>query len=151
MRRLTDIPIKVVGASAPAVPLNGRAVLHELAAALTRLLELGETSTIDLRGLPLSPADYGLLEDGLGRGEVRAELDTLGRSSIEETAFAGIWWSRHYNTDGTLASELLEVTFCPEILRSHPVDAGLGLGRLRAMLASEASAAQDSNSSEDPQ
>jgi len=150
MRRLSDIPIKVVGGSPPAVPLNGRAVLHELAAALTRLLELGETSTIDLRGLPLSPADYELLEDGLGRGEVRAELDALGRSSIEETAFAGIWWTRHYNSDGTLASELLEVTFCPEILRSHAVDAGLGLHRLRAMLVSEAST-EDSNSSEDPQ
>jgi hydrogenase-1 operon protein HyaF len=150
MRRLSDIPIKVVGRSPPAVPLNGRAVLHELTAALTRLLELGETSAIDLRGLPLSPADYELLEEGLGRGEVRAELDALGRSSIAETAFAGIWWTRHYNSDGTLASELLEVTFCPEILRSHPVDAGLGLHRLRAMLVSEAST-EDSNSSEDPQ
>jgi HupH hydrogenase expression protein, C-terminal conserved region len=151
MSRLTDIPIKVIAGSAADVPLNGRAVLHELAAALTRLLELGETGSIDLRGLPLSAADYELLEDRLGRGEVRAELDALGRSSTEETAFAGIWWTRHYDNEGTLVGELLEVTFCPEILRSHPVDAGRGLSRLRAMLASESSAAQDSNSCEDPQ
>jgi hydrogenase-1 operon protein HyaF len=151
MTRLADIPIKVVAAPGTAVPLNGWAVLHEVAAALTRLLDSGETGSIDLRGLPLSTADRQLLEDVLGRGEVRAELDALGRSSVEETAFAGVWWTRHYDGDGTLASELLEVTFCPEILRSHPVDTAHSLQRLRAMLASEANTELDSNSSEDPQ
>lgn len=45
----------------------------------------------------------------LGRGEVSAAIDALGRSEVAETQFSGVWWIVHKNTAGEVVGELLEI------------------------------------------
>ncbi|RRQ22861.1 hydrogenase expression/formation C-terminal domain-containing protein [Thiohalobacter thiocyanaticus] len=70
----------------------------------------------------------------LGVGEVRIELDSLGPTSIHETAYPGIWWVVHRNRDGEIMTQQVEVTACPEIIRSQQEDIHEGLQRLREAL-----------------
>ncbi len=55
----------------------------------------------------------------LGVGEVKATINSIGSSSIRETAYRGIWWVTHYGDDGEVFSELIEITQVPEILVTH--------------------------------
>jgi hydrogenase-1 operon protein HyaF len=82
----------------------------------------GTTSSIDLRSLPLTDADRQQLEEMLGRGEVSAELEVAGRSSIWETAYAGAWWVRHRGAGDKISSEEIMVCPIPEILITHAAD-----------------------------
>jgi len=106
-------------------------VLAEVGQLLDSLAESGEEGAIDLRSLPLTEADRSELEELLGRGEVRAELDIAGDSEIWETAYAGAWWIRHRGAGGKIASEEIAVCPVPEILKTHPVDIATAASRLR--------------------
>lgn len=72
MTRLQDIGVKVVPASedSGALTVPARAILHELAALVERLVDSGEGGSIDLCSLPLGPGDHERLEVFLGQGEV---------------------------------------------------------------------------------
>jgi len=70
-------------------------VLAEISRMLETLAGSGEPGFIDLKSLPLSDADRAQLEELLGRGEVRVEMDLAGASEIWETAYSGVWWTRH--------------------------------------------------------
>jgi hydrogenase-1 operon protein HyaF len=130
MIRLSDIPIRIEGTIPPAAGpersggLGGgvAAILTELAARLERLAENGDGALLDLRSLPMSPADRDELLEALGSGEVTATLDAQGVSTLSETAFAGIWWTIHRDHDGKVTSELIEVGLVPQILAAHPDD-----------------------------
>ena len=111
------------------------AVLAEISRALTRLAETGEATTIDLRSLPLGPADLEALADRLGEGEVACALEVAGRSEVRETGFAGVWWIRHFGGDDEVAVEEIAVTRIPEILVSHPDDVAHASRRLAAVAA----------------
>jgi hydrogenase-1 operon protein HyaF len=113
---------------------NERAVLAEILAHLQLLAETGATAAIDLLALPLSDADRGWLQETLGHGEVRAEVDAAGVSEVLETAFTGVWWVTHRNADGQTVAELIEITLLPEILRASAADAAHGCGRLERLL-----------------
>jgi hydrogenase-1 operon protein HyaF len=115
-------------------PDAAAAVLREIESLLQRLVESGETGTIDLRSLPLSPGGRAILEDTLGQGEVAATVTALGPSQIRETAIGGVWWVIHRNEDGEVAAEFIEVTLIPAILPTRPEDARDGLTKLRARL-----------------
>ena len=106
------------------------ALLMEVAGMLGRLIERGETATVDLRGLPLSPACITDLESRLGHGEISVQLDAAGRSDIHETGFPGVWWIRHSDEAGRLIALLIEVATVPEILRADPADMADSLQRL---------------------
>jgi hydrogenase-1 operon protein HyaF len=108
------------------------ALLMEVAGLLTRLISHGESGTIDLRGLPLSPACVGDLQQRLGTGEVAIELAAAGRSDIHETGFPGVWWTRHADEAGRVIALLIEVTRVPDILLADPADMARGLARLPA-------------------
>ncbi len=101
---------------------NVAPVLHEISALLKQLLHSGEGGTVDLHSLPLTPDDQRLLRRQLGEGEVAATLDSLGRSEIRETGITGVWWVSHFNANGELMAEFVEVTAIPEILKSDPAD-----------------------------
>lgn len=131
MSALADINVKVQTAGGDA---NAHAVLRELESLLQRLLAAGEEASIDLRSLPLTPEDYELLDASLGKGEVSAEIDSLGVTQIDETGISGIWWVTHYNAEDEVMAEFLEVTWCPEILLTTQEDVSDGLERLRACL-----------------
>ncbi len=71
---------------------NIRALLAEIAARLDKLLQLGETGSIDLNSLPLAPGEYEQLRQALGQGEVSARIEVIGPSEIIETHYPGVWW-----------------------------------------------------------
>jgi hydrogenase-1 operon protein HyaF len=132
--KLNEIPVAVVPPGIADAALNAPALLHEIVDLLARLVETGEAASIDLRSLPLTPADYAFLEEALGRGEVEVEIQAAGLTRVRETAVNGVWWVQHLNALDETAGELIEVTYVPEILKTHPSDAALGLARLRARL-----------------
>jgi hydrogenase-1 operon protein HyaF len=132
--KLNEIPVAVVRPDAAPNTVNAPALLHEVASLLARLVETGEAASIDLRSLPLAPADYALLEETLGRGEVAVEIQAAGLTRVRETGVNGVWWVKHYNAVGETVGELIEVTCVPEILKTHRSDAARGLERLWAQL-----------------
>lgn len=135
MSRLNTIPVNIDSAehgdSAENIVLP---ILHELAAMLEVLIASGDTGSIDLHRAPLSSQAHDKLRDLLGQGEVKAELDCLGPTQVEETAVAGVWWITYYNEDKKLVGEFIEVTICPEILKAPTGELRAGLRLLRTRL-----------------
>ena len=122
------------------------AVLAEIAERLQELSAGGAGSVIDLRSLPLTEADREQLEAALGRGEVVAELQIAGRSTVRETAYAGAWWIRHRGANDRVSSEEIAVCPIPEILASHPADIESAALRLKEdLLENHSSQAEASN------
>jgi hydrogenase-1 operon protein HyaF len=109
-------------------------ILAEIGQLLTALSESGEAGAIDLRSLPMTDVDRGQLEEFLGRGEVRAELDLAGASEVWETSYNGVWWIRHKGAGDKIATEEIAVTSMPEILMTHPVDIAAASRRIRQYL-----------------
>jgi hydrogenase-1 operon protein HyaF len=109
-------------------------LLHEIAELARRLLDSGESSAIDLRALPLTPADLDWLRETLGQGQVVATLEAEGESTLTETVCPGVWWVTHKNENGAVASEFIEVTFAPELLKAHPEDVKIGLEHLEMLI-----------------
>ncbi len=132
---LDDISIKV------AADLNSigsvDALLNEIATRLERFIASGETAMIDLKSLPFSPSEYEALRTALGRGEVSARLETIGDSELYETHYAGVWWVTHYNVEGDVIADLIEIAAVPAILHSQPEDVQDGLERLQRTLSQE--------------
>lgn len=137
MGGLSDIPVVTVedepSDEGPTAAVQ--ALLMELAEGLESLQESGEESIIDLRSLPMQVSEHEQLKALLGVGEVRVEIDSLGPTSIHETAYPGVWWVIHRNRDEEIMTQQVEVTQCPAIIRSQPDDIREGAGRLRDDLA----------------
>jgi len=108
------------------------ALLMEAADLLQNLTAHQQQGRIDLLGLPLSPACLASLEARLGQGEVTATLRAAGQSVIRETAFPGLWWTRHEDEAGRVVGLLIEVTEVPDILRASKPDMEHGHRRLLA-------------------
>jgi len=116
------------------------ALLREIAWLLNRLNETGEEGAIDLRSLPMTDADREELKELLGSGEVSANLEVAGASSVEETGFAGVWWVRHFAGDERVVSEQIVVTRVPEILIAHRDDITAASKRIMEIIEAEPSA-----------
>jgi hydrogenase-1 operon protein HyaF len=125
MSSLDTIPVTTEVATGNVEPL-----LHEIRHALKRLTSGEEGTTIDLRSLPLAPGEEERIEATLGTGEVRAEVDALGPTLIQETSYPGVWLITHKNADNAVVARFIEVTFIPELLRSQPEDIDAGIDRL---------------------
>ena len=113
---------------------NIEPILNEVMHALDRLLTDDEPTVIDLSSLPFGPGEIEELEEQLGTGEIKAELDALGKSLIRETIYPGVWWLEHRNTDGETAGRYIEVTRVPEILKAQDADIGAGIAQLSERL-----------------
>ncbi len=131
--RLQDIAIKVESDDTSTVG-NIAALLAEIAALLERLISNKQTSMIDLKSLPLSPHEYEQLRFTLGQGEVTARLEAIGLSEIIETHYPGVWWVTHYNVEGDIIADMIEIARVPDILQSQPEDMRASLERLQALL-----------------
>jgi hydrogenase-1 operon protein HyaF len=108
------------------------ALLMEVADCLRNFLDHRRPGTIDLLGLPLSPACLAALEARLGVGEISAVLRVSGESQIRETSFPGVWWTRHADEAGRVVALQIEVAEVPEIVRAGRSDMEYGLRRLGA-------------------
>jgi hydrogenase-1 operon protein HyaF len=113
---------------------NIRALLAEIAARLEKLADHGETGMIDLNSLPFSPGEYEQLRQILGQGEVSAHIEAIGVSEIIETLYPGVWWVTHYNVEGDIVADMIEIALLPEIIKSQPEDVKDGLIKLKAQL-----------------
>jgi len=113
---------------------NVRPLLHEIRHALTRLANGEDGTVIDLRSLPLAPGEDEQLNALLGKGEVRAEVDALGPTVIQETLFSGVWFITHCNAEGATVARFIEVTRVPELLMSQQEDIDAGIRRLQQEL-----------------
>jgi hydrogenase-1 operon protein HyaF len=133
---LRDIPIYAGTEEACSVG-NIRALLSEIAAFLEKLVETGETGMIDLNSLPLAPGEYEQLRQTLAQGEISARIEAIGPSEIIETRYPGVWWVTHYNVEGDIVADMLEITTIPEILKSQSDDIRAGLELLRIQLNEE--------------
>jgi hydrogenase-1 operon protein HyaF len=113
---------------------NVQPLLHEIRHGLKQLLESGETTTIDLRSIPLAPGEEDTLLGELGHGEVHAQLSALGPSEIIETRFPGVWLVTHYNAGNEIIGRFIEVSEMPRILKAQVDDIREGLESLQAQL-----------------
>jgi hydrogenase-1 operon protein HyaF len=113
---------------------NIRALLAEIVTCLEKLDHNNETGMIALSSLPFAPGEYEQLRLTLGRGEVSVRIDAIGPSEIFETQYPGVWWVTHYNVEGDIVADMLEITTIPEIIKSQPEDVHAGLERLQAQL-----------------
>ena len=111
-----------------------RNLLHELVELLRILIEKDEPSHIDLTAMELGEADYELLRETLGEGEMIAQVANLGRVSVMECGYAGIWWVTHMSSKGQVLSEFLEVSYCPEVLIAETETVADGRNALKARL-----------------
>jgi hydrogenase-1 operon protein HyaF len=116
---------------------NVKPLLHEIRHALERLLKGEDGTIIDMRALPLAPGEEKRIEEALGEGEVRAELNALGPSVILETSYPGVWLVTHRNTEGEIIGRQIEVTYIPSLLESQPEDIRAGLAGLKNELAED--------------
>lgn len=130
MSSLENIPVGVEIATGNVEPL-----LHEIRHALRRVADGKEGTVIDLRSLPLAPGEEERIEAALGEGEVRAEIHALGPTEISETSYAGVWLVTHRNEDGAVVARFIEVTRCPELLKSQEADIERGICRIESELA----------------
>jgi hypothetical protein len=148
MIRLTEIPIRVESSArtVPAAEAGGlgggvTAILSELVTLLERLALNDATGAIDLRSLPMGPRDRAELQHALGEGEVQAKVTAQGLSNIRETQVSGAWWVEHFDQQGALIAELIEVTRVPQILASATDEIAAGALALRARIATGVAAA----------
>ena len=125
MTTLGDIEVQV-----QAMHGNVQPILNEVLHALDRLIDNDESTSIDLASLPFAPGELEALESSLASGEVSAQLDALGTSSIRETLYPGVWWIEHRNVYDEVVGRYLEITRMPEILSSQTADICAGRARL---------------------
>jgi hydrogenase-1 operon protein HyaF len=138
---LTDIPVRIEPLArlqdpAMTAGLGGGivAILSELVSLLEVLAADASASSIDLRSLPMSPADRAQLQHVLGEGEVQATLTAQGISRIRETRVPGVWWVEHFGQDRELVAESIEVTVIPDILKAAADEIGLAACDLRSRI-----------------
>lgn len=137
MSRLRDIPIQVLdGQGSQSETGNVLPVLHEIRHALARLAGTGETTSIDLSAIPFAPGDEAALFQLLGQGEVAAAVNALGETSIQETAYPGVWLVTHRSPQDTLLSTQIEVTQTPALLSTPAADLSDALVALDEYLSS---------------
>jgi hydrogenase-1 operon protein HyaF len=134
MSGLDDIAVRVETAATGRPSVQVLAIASEIEQHLKTLLASGENASIDLRSLPLAPGDYEVLRALLGEGEVSAQLNSLGPSQIYETAIPGVWWTVHRNASDEVMADLIEITHCPEILKTQPADLAEAVERLQTRL-----------------
>lgn len=116
---------------------NTLPLLNEVRHALRRLIRTGESTIIDLRAIPFGPGDEERLLDLLGEGEVTASLDALGKTTVKESRFSGVWIVDHYNNEAERIAFQIEVIDIPELLRAQADDVSQSLEALANMLDAE--------------
>lgn len=138
-------------ASGPARFGSAPAVLHQIRHALAHLIATGEPSCIDLAALPFGPNDQEQLLDALGAGEVRASIDALGETRIQETRYNGVWLVDYRNGEDERIGLQIEIAPVPRLLQAPPEALAPALDSLTAALAAASQTAQATPAVADPE
>jgi hydrogenase-1 operon protein HyaF len=133
---LQNIPVSVESVEEYSIG-SLRALLAEIATLLEEFARDSTCGSIDLNSLPFAPGEYEQLRQLLGQGEVSVHIEAVGPSEIVETRYPGVWWVTHYNVEGDIVADMLEITDIPEIIKSQSADIAAGLELLRAQLNDE--------------
>lgn len=135
MQKLQDIAVRVEATDGlPLNHANATPIMYEILHALRKLAAQGESTTIDLQAIPFGPGDEDELLDLLGTGEITVELNSLGSSSIRETAYSGVWIIDHRNADDQRIALHIDIAQVPMIICSQPEDVAEALNRLEDQL-----------------
>ena len=129
MTKLNEIPVHVEFPGESMSMLSP--ILHEIVTMHKTLISSGQSNSLDLHHEPLTLDDIAALKDLLGQGEVDANLNALGSTNIRETSISGVWWLTHFNQEGNIIGEFVEITTCPEMLKTFPVELEPALVRLQ--------------------
>lgn len=121
---------------------SAQAIASEIEACAARFAAAGEDASIDLRFLKAMPGEREALASLLGRGEVSAVVNALGRTEIQETAIPCVWWVRHRNSEDEIVGELIEITDVPEMIAGDRMAVARGLEAFRAARNAETRSAQ---------
>lgn len=113
---------------------NALPILHEVRHALVRLVATGETTQIDLNAIPFGPGDQEHLTALLGAGEVKATIDALGPTHVQETEIPGVWLVDYHNSEGERLALHIEIAPIPGILTAQPEDLATAVATLDARL-----------------
>lgn len=114
--------------------LTTQTLLHEIKQMLSALVTAGINNTIDLKTIPLTTGTYQQLKAALGQGEIQVEINLMGITSVIETSISGVWWLTHKNEEGSVISELIEVTRIPDILVTDMLDISAGIKQLESRI-----------------
>ncbi len=129
MQDLSDIKIIV---DDPAVQSgNLQSIVTEIYHALKKLLAKKNIHRIDLRAMPWTAGEEQQLEQILGVGEVKIEMNAMGKSIFQETSYSGVWWISHYNDEGDVISRLIEISYLPDMIFAQQEDIKSALERLK--------------------
>ncbi len=113
---------------------NVTPILNEVVHALSRLIDTGQSTIIDLRAIPLAPGEETRVENTLGSGEAQARIEALGTSEFRETRFSGVWLVTHYNTEQEILGKFIEITKIPALLMSQEEDMIAGIAAIRELI-----------------
>lgn len=139
MTHVSDIPVRVDSDRKESNLAIAKAVLNEIRELVAQFIDSGKPGAIDLRQRPRMRAEtYQYLKDVLSSGEVTAVVDAAVKIEIKETQFPGVWWLTHYNEQGAIVTEIIEITEIPAILKPHIAEMRTGLRRLEQTLAESA-------------
>ncbi len=119
MQKLTPIPVYLESLN----PCSSKLlpILTEMLEMLKTLISSGQGDIIDLTYEPLGKKDIADLNLFLGLGEINTVFSSLQTTTnIRETSVSGIWWITHYNQDGSKLREYIEITTCPDLLKTVP-------------------------------
>jgi hydrogenase-1 operon protein HyaF len=129
--RLADIPVVT---EAGAITVNLPPVLHEILHGVQRLRRDGSASVVDLQAMPFGPGERERLLALLGEGEVRAQVQALGETKIQESRFPGVWVVEHLNLEGRQIALQIEIAEVPALLRTPGADLAESEQRLQEVL-----------------
>lgn len=114
---------------------NGWAGLLRLIAKLMgQLADEGTTGSIDLLAQPLDEEDFARLREFLGEGEIAFDLANDGTIEVRETAYAGVWWVTHRDSDGNTIADFIEIAYCPDVMIADPLSVADGRDAMLAQL-----------------
>ena len=97
-------------------------ILVEINHALDNFVKNKKTHIIDIRAVPLHSNEEDELLKILDVGEVRVDIEALGKSEVYETKFSGVWLISHYNLENEIVARFIEITDCPSIIKSNETE-----------------------------
>ena len=89
---------------------------------------------VELSHLPLSEADWLLLDDVLGEGPIGIASGGVGRCAIRSTGLRRVWRLAWWNDDDTPKLDIVEIADVPQAAAAAPEDVMDARERLDALL-----------------
>ena len=75
--------------------------------------------------MPLHSIEEDELLKILDVGEVRVDIEVLGKSEVYETKFSRVWLTNHFNLENEIVARFIENTDCPSIIKRNKTEKNL--------------------------